>query len=145
VILGHHPHQPQGIEVYRNGVIFYSIGNFSFPPRNKKKKPAVCLPLGDYTHKEVYSVEPDPGFVFDIHRHFHEGGIVFVEADRLGLRRVSYLPTYMNEAGQPEVVRPADPQFEKSLTYLNWAGKFIPGGATRMQAADGRYQVYVRP
>ncbi len=144
IILGHHPHQPQGIEVYKSGVIFYSIGNFSFPPRNKKKKPAVCLPQGEYTHREVYSVEPDPGFVFDIHRHFHEGGIVFVEADRAGLRHVAYLPTFMNEAGQPEVVRPDQPQFEKSLTYLNWAGKFILGGLTQMQAAGDRYEVFRR-
>src|SRR5258706_13164130 len=25
-ILGHHPHRPQGIEVYKDTVIFYSIG-----------------------------------------------------------------------------------------------------------------------
>ncbi|MBN2436632.1 MAG: CapA family protein [Spirochaetes bacterium] len=30
VILGHHPHVLQGIEQYRNGIIFYSLGNFSF-------------------------------------------------------------------------------------------------------------------
>jgi poly-gamma-glutamate synthesis protein (capsule biosynthesis protein) len=30
VIIGHHPHVVQGIERYRNGVIFYSLGNFNF-------------------------------------------------------------------------------------------------------------------
>ncbi len=30
VVLGHHPHVPQGIERYGNGVIFYSLGNFCF-------------------------------------------------------------------------------------------------------------------
>ena len=30
VVLGHHPHQPQGVEVYRGGVIAYSLGNFLF-------------------------------------------------------------------------------------------------------------------
>jgi poly-gamma-glutamate synthesis protein (capsule biosynthesis protein) len=29
VILGHHPHVPKGVEVYRNGVIIYSLGNFT--------------------------------------------------------------------------------------------------------------------
>lgn len=31
VIIGHHPHVVQGIEEYKHGVIFYSIGNFNFP------------------------------------------------------------------------------------------------------------------
>jgi poly-gamma-glutamate synthesis protein (capsule biosynthesis protein) len=30
VLLGHHPHRFQGVEVYRGGVIFYSLGNFNF-------------------------------------------------------------------------------------------------------------------
>ncbi len=30
VIVGHHPHVVQGIEKYKNGVIFYSLGNFNF-------------------------------------------------------------------------------------------------------------------
>ena len=30
VVIGHHPHMPQGIERYRDGVIFYSLGNFLF-------------------------------------------------------------------------------------------------------------------
>lgn len=30
VVLGHHPHVLQGIERYRNGIIFYSLGNFAF-------------------------------------------------------------------------------------------------------------------
>jgi poly-gamma-glutamate synthesis protein (capsule biosynthesis protein) len=143
VILGHHPHQPQGIELYRNGVIFYSIGNFAFPPR-KHKKPFLALPMREYTHEEIYAIEPDPGYSFDIHRHFHEGGIVYATVDREGLTEAHYLPTLMNAAGQPEVVRPDQAQFGKSLTYLNWAGKFIPGGATEIRAVGDRYHVYSR-
>ncbi len=30
VVLGHHPHVIQGVEVYRHSIIFYSLGNFSF-------------------------------------------------------------------------------------------------------------------
>ena len=30
LILEHHPHVPQGIEVYKNGLIIYSLGNFIF-------------------------------------------------------------------------------------------------------------------
>lgn len=31
VIVGHHPHVLQGIEIYKNRPIFYSLGNFIFP------------------------------------------------------------------------------------------------------------------
>jgi poly-gamma-glutamate capsule biosynthesis protein CapA/YwtB (metallophosphatase superfamily) len=30
MIIGHHPHLLQGVERYRNGIIFYSLGNFAF-------------------------------------------------------------------------------------------------------------------
>ncbi len=30
LVIGHHPHVLQGIESYRNGLIFYSLGNFAF-------------------------------------------------------------------------------------------------------------------
>lgn len=36
VILGHHPHVLQGIEYYKRGVIFYSLGNFAFASRSRK-------------------------------------------------------------------------------------------------------------
>jgi poly-gamma-glutamate synthesis protein (capsule biosynthesis protein) len=32
VIFGHHPHVVQGIQKYRNGLVFYSLGNFLFDP-----------------------------------------------------------------------------------------------------------------
>ncbi|TGM56546.1 CapA family protein [Leptospira adleri] len=34
IVIGHHPHIPQGIEVYRGGVILYSLGNLIFGSRN---------------------------------------------------------------------------------------------------------------
>lgn len=35
VVLGHHPHVVQGIEYYKNGVVFYSLGNFAFSSQSK--------------------------------------------------------------------------------------------------------------
>lgn len=34
VVIGHHPHIPQGVEFYRGGVILYSLGNLIFGSRN---------------------------------------------------------------------------------------------------------------
>jgi poly-gamma-glutamate capsule biosynthesis protein CapA/YwtB (metallophosphatase superfamily) len=35
VVLGHHPHVLQGIECYKQGVIFYSLGNYAFGTLSK--------------------------------------------------------------------------------------------------------------
>lgn len=142
-VLGHHPHQQQGIELYGDGIIFYSIGNFAFHRRSGP--PAACMPDGRYLHKAVYSIEPEPGVTFDYRRHYNEGGVAFIQVDGKGLRAVHYLPTLLNALGQPEPMKREDPQFEKSLAYLNWAGKFIKGGLTEMTASGDRYEIYRRP
>ncbi len=36
VVLGHHPHILQGIEYYKHGIIFYSLGNFVFGSYSRK-------------------------------------------------------------------------------------------------------------
>lgn len=39
VVIGHGPHELQGIECYKNGVIFYSIGNYIFETENVSCQP----------------------------------------------------------------------------------------------------------
>lgn len=34
VIIGHHPHVLQGVELYKKGIIFYSLGNFAFASKS---------------------------------------------------------------------------------------------------------------
>lgn len=40
LVVGTHPHVLQGVEVYKNRLIFYSLGNFSFGGNNKVKEAA---------------------------------------------------------------------------------------------------------
>ena len=35
IVIGHHPHVLQGVERYKNGIIFYSLGNFAFASTSK--------------------------------------------------------------------------------------------------------------
>ena len=69
---------------------------------------------------------------------------MLIDADRGGIANVAYLPTALNEIGQPQVIASGTPEFEKSLVYLNWCGKFIPGGVTDMTAGADCYQIYAR-
>jgi poly-gamma-glutamate synthesis protein (capsule biosynthesis protein) len=65
-VIGHHPHILQGIEVYKRGIIFYSLGNFAFAHKSRiadrtllvrlrfdgDKRSAELLPV-NILHKEV--------------------------------------------------------------------------------------------
>ena len=66
VIIGHHPHVLRGVEQYKNGLIFYSLGNFVFASKgitadtsmlvrlrfSEGKRQAELLPL-DTLHRRV--------------------------------------------------------------------------------------------
>jgi len=43
IVLGHHPHVPQGLEVYHGGLIAYSLGNFAFGSLSGKVKDGIIL------------------------------------------------------------------------------------------------------
>jgi len=45
VIIGHHPHVLQGIERYGNGIIFYSLGNFTFASKSRAADQSVIIRL----------------------------------------------------------------------------------------------------
>ncbi|MBL0224801.1 MAG: CapA family protein [Geobacteraceae bacterium] len=72
VIIGHHPHVMRGIERYKSGIVFYSLGNFAFASKGRTansglmvrlhfsqgKREAELLPL-DVFHRRV-GFQPRP-------------------------------------------------------------------------------------
>ncbi len=59
IIIGHHPHVMQGIEVYRNKVIAYSLGNFIFDQKGKGTDRSFILACR-FIGKTLYSAEIIP-------------------------------------------------------------------------------------
>jgi poly-gamma-glutamate synthesis protein (capsule biosynthesis protein) len=45
VIIGHHPHVLRGIERYKTGIVFYSLGNFAFASRGKSADAGLMVRL----------------------------------------------------------------------------------------------------
>ena len=45
IVLGHHPHILQGIELYNNGLIAYSLGNFALGSYSKNVKDGMILSI----------------------------------------------------------------------------------------------------
>ena len=136
-IIGHHPHQIQGIERYKDGIVFYSLGNFAFHRRGGGA--AYCMPNGEYTHKEVYTLNVDPGISYDYRRHWKEGGLVYLDIDQRGVKRATYLPLLLNDTGAPELVAPGRPEFDAIRTYLEWAATELPDGIRQIRVEGERY------
>ncbi len=59
MIIGHHPHVVQGIEIYKNKMIAYSLGNFSFDQKGKGTDKSFILSCR-FQEKALYSVEIIP-------------------------------------------------------------------------------------
>lgn len=59
MVLGHHPHVLQGIEMYKNRPIAYSLGNFIFDQRGNGTDESIIL-VCNYRGKEISSVQIVP-------------------------------------------------------------------------------------
>ncbi len=63
-ILGHHPHQIQGLEVYKGKPIAYSLGNFIFDQNDIENNDSIILNL-EYDFTRLVSVEAIPLRIVD--------------------------------------------------------------------------------
>lgn len=69
MVIGSHPHVPQGFESYNGKHIFYSLGNFYFDSKNYKDKEDCSFSL-------LLSVEPGKAPAFELIHHYKQGGQV---------------------------------------------------------------------
>ncbi len=76
IVLGHHPHVIQGVEAYKDGIIFHSLGNFSFASKTKRHHK---------TGARLYSILP----------------LIYVKNGKV--ERAEILPLYVNNAENFEV------------------------------------------
>ena len=59
VVLGHHPHQFQGIEFYKDKPIFYSLGNFIFDQNDPENQEAFIINM-DFKNNDLTDLEAIP-------------------------------------------------------------------------------------
>lgn len=85
VVIGHHPHVPQGFEEYEKSLIFYSLGNFYFDVDNLDVQ---------NRHNESYSVIlvfDDNNFSYELVFHKKLNGQVLVIEEKNASFQISYL------------------------------------------------------
>jgi poly-gamma-glutamate capsule biosynthesis protein CapA/YwtB (metallophosphatase superfamily) len=142
VIFGHHTHVVQAVEKYKDAIIFYGLGNFSF-----YRFPGKVNYIGwghEYTHQDAYSKDLGPGHTYHCYRYWNEGGIACVELDKSGIRKATWISTVANAKGQPEIVQPGTPKFDELRAYLAWASEGVPGALSDISVDGNRFLLYQR-
>jgi poly-gamma-glutamate synthesis protein (capsule biosynthesis protein) len=117
LILGTHAHILKGIEVYAGKVIFYSLCNFALDLRAPEEL------LESPQHREIEILnpgwKPDPEYPTYFMPPDSRKTIIAkcTIADRR-IKRVSFLPVYINKQSQPEVLTSTDQRFGEVAEYI---------------------------
>jgi len=69
LVIGHHPHVVQGVELYRNKPIFYSLGNFAFASYSESAKVAMMV-IAEFKGSKLQSARAIPLDVYNVTREF---------------------------------------------------------------------------
>lgn len=135
LILQHHAHMQRGIEIYHDKVIFYGLGNFAveifFMTKEwatsgmgkddiKYLNPAWNPPYDDYPS---YSFPPDS----------RKTVIAKCIINNKEIKKVSFLPAYINNQAEPEILKTDDERFGEVVRYIEMI--------TRDQGLDTHYTV----
>lgn len=113
IILGHHAHVLHGIEIYRGGIIFYSLGHFIFQYMRtiRQQRPKLARPAPPYRLEYVDLAVP----------HSRESMIVVIsleapENQKPKIKRVEMTTCMLDSDGEP--IESTSEQAESILTRL---------------------------
>jgi len=129
LILGHHPHILKGIEVYKGKVIMYSLGNFAI-----EQPSAFMKDLYKTTrHREIEELNPqwDQNREYPLPPDTRKSLIARCVISEKRIRRISFLPVYLTDQSEPQILKPGDRRFEDVVRYM--------GEITSDQGFDTRF------
>jgi len=107
VILGHHPHNLNTIEMYKGKPIFYSLGNFAFDYRTPTEYADDPYMIAQ---KELYKslLDTDPSYQATQYPAVSRATMIanfYVSGGKI--EKLTFLPAMANVDGQPEIVSPS--------------------------------------
>jgi len=117
LIVGTHAHILKGIEVYAGKVIFYSLCNFALDLSAPQEL------LKSLQHREIEKLnpewKPDPDYpTYFMPPDSRKTIIAKCVIAEKRIKRVSFLPAYINKQSQPEILVSADPRFVEVARYV---------------------------
>ena len=107
VVVAHHAHILQGMEIYRNRPIFHGLGNFAVATRalNVDGNSSPKRLAWAERRRKLFGFEPDPEYVtYPFHPEAKNAIIAFCEVDRQGIQAAGFIPCFVNKHSQPEVL-----------------------------------------
>jgi poly-gamma-glutamate capsule biosynthesis protein CapA/YwtB (metallophosphatase superfamily) len=107
VIVGHHAHILQGMEIYKERPIFHGLGNFAISTKalNVDGNSSPERRAWAERRKKLFGFEPDPEYAtYPFHPEAKNAIIAYCEVDRNGVRTAGFRPCFVNRHSQPEVL-----------------------------------------
>ena len=123
LILGHHAHSIKAVEVYKGKVCFYSIGNFMTTGSPKRSTSNLEWNLM-WFDTDAECLPPNGKYHFPT--HCRKTMVPKIIIGKQGIKKVSFLPAFINAQAQPYVVAPDDPKFKEILEFTEWVSDQHP-------------------
>jgi poly-gamma-glutamate capsule biosynthesis protein CapA/YwtB (metallophosphatase superfamily) len=124
LVLQHHAHILKGIEVYKGKAIFYSLCNFALELPIRKESQGRPPGLEELVRWEMYPdylpfAKYDPSCpTFPFHPEARQSLMVKCIITNKKIRRVSFLPVYLNNQAEPEIQKRGDAKFAEIVNYM---------------------------
>ena len=117
LILGTHAHILKGVELYKGKAIFYSTNNFAAEIGPTQRK----TPGNEFVDQMLdrYGCKPDPECPNYLCPHESRSTLI-VKAiiDDGKIKRLSYIPCYVNKNAEPDIVKFGDACAKEVFSYL---------------------------
>ena len=107
VIIGHHAHILQGMEVYRDRPVFHGLANFAIATKalNIDGNSSPERRAWAERRRKLFGFEPDPEYLtYPFHPEAKNAIIAWCEFDRHGVSAAGFIPCFVNRLSQPEVL-----------------------------------------
>ena len=111
IVVGHHAHILQGIEVYRDRPIFHGLGNFVTVTHalNVDGNSSPARLAWAHRRRKLFGFEPDPNYpTYPFHPEAKNAMIAWCEVSPSGIKRAGFIPCWIRPDGSPEVLGNTD-------------------------------------
>jgi hypothetical protein len=108
IVVGHHAHILQGIEVYKNKPVFHGLGNFVTVTHALSIEANASPERLEWARKrrKLFGFEPDPDYpTYPFHPEAKNAIIGWCEVGATGVERAGFIPCWIRPDGSPEVLR----------------------------------------
>ena len=124
LVVGHAPHIPKAVEVYKGKAIFYSLGVFAMT----KTFAAPSWSEPAWAHGSVRNhADLDPEYpLMPYGKATTLGLLAKAQFSKKGIHRVSFLPMVIDKKYRPEVLTQSDKRFTQVVEYMKWVSEDMP-------------------